>query len=133
METHIINPWMFYWIEVLDGFSIFMTIITIIFTLTVAGLLLYCLITYADNYEYGEDDRDVKQVKKMWGTTLKRVIPIYILSLMITIGIPSEQTIYKMMAADMITQENIQKAGQSVDQLIGYIVDKVEEVKSESE
>lgn len=45
--------------------------------------------------------------------------------------IPSEDTCYKMLAADMFTQDNINNATEYVTDVIDYAVDKLKEGNGE--
>lgn len=43
--------------------------------------------------------------------------------------IPAQDTIYKMIAATYITQENIENVGESIDKIADKLVEKINQVK----
>lgn len=111
----IINPWVFYWISVSDAMQ----------------RLMWCgvaigLIVLIVSACYDEDGTPVcgKHKNKV------RKIGIVIASLCLigAVFIPSEDTCYKMLAANMFTQDNINSATDYVTDVIDYAVDKVKEL-----
>jgi hypothetical protein len=51
--------------------------------------------------------------------------------MLICATIPSEKTMYAMLAASYITEENIDKAGNTVTDMVDYIFDKVDELQDD--
>lgn len=116
----IISPWVFYWISVSDALSQMMPIGVFIGL----GVLIF-------SYCYNDND------KSIWGERehMVRKVGIFLTSLCL-IGIvflPSEDTCYKMLAADMFTQDNINNATEYVTDVIDYAVDKVKELSPTTE
>lgn len=62
-----------------------------------------------------------------------RKVGIFLTSLCLigAVFLPSEDTCYKMLAADMFTQDNINNATEYVTDVIDYAVDKVKEMDRE--
>ena len=113
----IISPWVFYWISVSDTLSRLM-----LFGVFVGLSVLVFSCVYNDNGESicGERKHMVRKV----GIFLTSLCLIGIVFL------PSEDTCYKMLAADMFTQDNINSATEYVTDVIDYAVDKVKELNS---
>lgn len=114
----IINPWIFYWIGVLDTFKGVALIIAVI---TVIGVIVMGLWMGLDiSFDNGVDS----DMAKLW---IKLAIVSFVAS-MICAVLPSESTCYKMLAAKMFTQDNINSATEYVTDVIDYAVDKVKEL-----
>lgn len=116
----IISPWVFYWISVSDTLSQMMPIGVFIGL----GVLIF-------SYCYNDNDESI------WGERehMVRKAGIFLTSLCL-IGIvflPSKDICYKMLAADMFTQDNINNATEYVTDVIDYAVDKVKELNPTAE
>lgn len=118
----IINPWVFYWISVSEGIKVVLLIVECI--LLVAFIIL-CIATgfNADNYSFKDEDV-INEVKL--------TIKVAIVSLIVAVlccAVPDSNTCYKMLAANMFTQDNINSATDYVTDVIDYAVDKVKELQ----
>lgn len=112
----IISPWVFYWIDICNtvGTVAFLcAIATALGTLGFGGMAL-------DNYDAREHSNAVKWAKR-FATGL-------VISIALCVLIPSEDTCYKMLAAKMFTQDNINNATEYVTDVLDYAVDKVKEL-----
>lgn len=117
----IINPWVFYWISV---FSNIQTILVIVLIITVVATITLGIMTATEANVYSFRDADATRYGK-W--TIKLAIVSVVLGVICSI-IPSEETCYKMLAANMFTQDNINSATDYVTDVIDYAVDKVKEL-----
>lgn len=116
----IINPALFYLIDLSKGLSFFFGIIGG-FTLTVVfivGLLVMC----EDGYD--TEDKDVMETWKR----IKYFLIVGLACIFMTVIIPSEETCYKMVAANIVTPKNIEAVSGTATDIIDYIVDSVEEI-----
>lgn len=116
----IINPALFYLIDLSKGLSFFFGIIGG-FTLAVVfivGLLVMC----EDGYD--TEDKDVMETWKR----IKYFLIVGLACIFMTVIIPSEETCYKMVAANIVTPNNIEAVGDTATDIIDYIVDSVEEI-----
>lgn len=91
----IISPWTFYLINLVDGASI---ISFIIFALCLIGAAVAALI-YLNS-----PDCETEEGTKKW---FKRFAIGTVISLIMIIVIPSKETCYQMLAAKMVTYENV--------------------------
>ena len=116
----IISPWVFYWISVSDAMSRLMSIGVFIGL----GVLVFSC-CYDDNGESICGER--KQMVRKAG--------IFLTSLCLIGGVflPSEDTCYKMLAANMFTEKNVTAATEYVTDVIDYAVDKVKELSPTTE
>lgn len=111
----IISPWIFYWISVSDTLS------RLMWAGVAAGVIVLVFSFCCDDDGKsicGEQEHMVRKV----GVFLTS------LCLICAVFLPSEDTCYKMLAADMFTQDNINNATEYVTDVIDYAVDKVKEL-----
>lgn len=111
----IINPWVFYWISVSDVLS------RLMWVGVSAGLIVLIFSSCCD-----DDGKSICGQQKH----MVRKVGILLTSLCLVgaVFLPSEDTCYKMLAADMFTQDNINNATEYVTDVIDYAVDKVKEM-----
>lgn len=111
----IINPWVFYWIDVADVLRLLMWV-----GVTFGSFLFVISFSQTDegNSIWGRYERGIRKV----GIFLAAI------GFVGAVFIPSEETCYKMLAANMFTQNNIDNATEYVTDVIDYAVDKVKEL-----
>lgn len=117
----IISPWVFYWIGIVD--NIRTLLITILIVLVIGGVIMFmCTISDADDYGV-KNEGVAKEVK----ICIKVAIATFVVAVLVCV-IPDSDTCYKMLAAKMFTQDNINSATEYVTDVIDYAVDKVKEL-----
>lgn len=120
----IINPWWFYLTDVVETIDF----ISMLFTaFGVIGCLIFFFCMF-DCVEY----KDEETIQKNWGIFKKFVIMTMIF-LLTAIIVPARDTVYKMLAASLVTHENIQIVGESATDVVDYIVEKIDEVVNHGE
>ncbi len=117
----IISPWVFYWIGIVDNIRTLLIAILIVLIIGEAIMLL-CTMCDADDYSF--KDKNVAEEVKL---CIKVAIATFVVAVLICV-VPSEDTCYKMLAAKMFTQDNINSATEYVTDVIDYAVDKVKEL-----
>ena len=119
--NYIINPWFFYWINVANG----MMTVSIV-GLFVSGITFIAgCIMVIDNINYGSDDKDYKNGKKL----LKISIPMLIVFVLFVIFIPDKSTLIEMQVSKMATYENAKLAVDSLKEFVDYIVEAAKSLK----
>ena len=113
----IINPWLFYLVDCLEGLKM-VCIISVPVLVVVIGFLTATI----DDLGRGEE-KELKSARR----TRKIVILFSILILIVIPFIPSKETCYKMMVASKITDNNIQKAEDTIKNSVDYIFEKINE------
>lgn len=122
----IINPWVFYWIGISD--NVRTLLITVLIVLVIGGVIMFmCTISDAD--DYGLKNEDVAKEVKI---CIKVAIATFVVAVLACV-IPDSDTCYKMLAAKMFTQDNINNATEYVTDVIDYAVDKVKELQPNTE
>lgn len=126
----IINPWIFYFADVANS---------MVFVFVFAGIgffvyAFYKFVTLDEDmfvmnpdgfYALREKDENIK--KKDWHI-IKRSLIICCIFILLSALTPTEKTIYKMMIANYITEDNLSKGKEEAKELIDYIVDRMDEV-----
>lgn len=113
----IINPWLFYLVDCLDGLKM-VCIISVPVLVIVIGFLTATI----DDLGRGEE-KELKSARR----TRKIVILFSIFLLIVIPFIPNKETCYKMMVASKITDTNIQKAEDVIKNSVDYIFEKINE------
>lgn len=119
----IINPWIFYLIEVLKGLkevsvvAIFMTIIMLI-CIGIATLWL------RSEDSFYHSDNNASTIKACIRAFKKLSIVACVIT-SVYIVTPSEETMYKMLVAQYVTYENVDKATESIKEGVDYIFKKL--------
>ena len=113
----IINPWMFYLVDCLDGLKM-LCIFAVPLLLFVIVIITIMIDDLKPNME-----KELKSYRR----TRKIVILFSILLLVVIPFIPSKETCYKMMVASQITDTNIQKAEDTIKNSVDYIFEKINE------
>lgn len=127
--THVINPMLFYWCSVSDTAKA-LAIIATIMLIVVCFVFLFIGAFYigeAFNYGGGEDSDDYKVGAKFLNWAQKCIVPLVVL-LMLSIFIPSEKTLYKMMVANIATYENIDLTAETIEDAFDHVIDKLIEL-----
>ena len=113
----IINPWMFYLVDCLEGLKM-----VCICAVPVLVIVIGFLTATIDDLGRGEE-KELKSARR----TRKIVILFSIFLLIVIPFIPSKETCYKMMVASQITDNNIQKAEDTIKNSVDYIFEKINE------
>lgn len=108
----IINPWLFYLIDKAEDIAFPLALIGIMFW--IATIIMYFLAS--DNEEWA--------VNFLKSTKLIRIL--LTIGLIIATLLPSKETSYKMLAASMVTPNNITAVGETAEDIIDYIVKSVD-------
>lgn len=125
--THVISPMWFYLCEVSDSIKFIAISGVIVVGLVLAGLLLFGFGFIAANVGYGEEDSDYKLGVALVKIAEKVMIPLAI-TLVLAVVIPSKETLYKMMVADVATYENIDLTTQTIEEAFDHVIDKLVEL-----
>lgn len=124
---NVINP---IWFYLCDVFNIVKTGAAIAsWMIGIAWLSTYVLgwLLTITNTSYGEDDSDYKEGLALKATAKKLMIP-FIIAFSINIFVPSENTVYKMMVANLATYENIDIAADTIEEAFDHVIDKLVEL-----
>ena len=110
----VISPWVFYLINIAKGIRI----VSLFASFCVFIPFVYGFGTMVSNKEFGNDDKDYLRGKR----TFKISLVILIISLGISIFIPSSDTILKMVIAKNVTYDAVDAAKDVVIQVYNDIL-----------
>lgn len=113
----VINPWLFYVIDLLGKLR---EMAIIVFWIIVATFFLVGFAAFLEGENW--EDKTILKLKK--GLKLS-IIPIVITSVMY-VAIPSKDVMYKMLVSKYVTYENIDKATNTIKDGVDYIFEKLD-------
>ena len=114
----IINPLFFYFISVTDVLRLLLLIGGFGFAAIVLFVGFICCVDY-----------DVEDIIKF----LKKPLIIGLIVGTIGIFVPSENTCYKMLAASLITPDNIEVVKDGTQELVDYIIDVADQITEDDD
>lgn len=119
MNGRIINPSWFYWVNVVQGAGIAVTILALIATIfCLVGLPLYHV-----DAVYNDESK-----KKFWKIAKGLIILCSVLWI-VSIFIPSKETLIEMQVAKYATYENAEWSVETIKQAVDYIINALKELK----
>lgn len=126
--TYIINPWFFYFASLLDGLWILISIVLFLAIVGTVGFSIWWLIEAYDNDFFVHDDKETP-----FANFCKKMIKVSaiatIISAVLIVVVPSEETVNKMMISSFVTKENVEKTKEEAKEIVDYIAEKAIEVK----
>ena len=121
--TYIINPWVFYLLNLIGNIVVLCWSLIVI---AVTTYLVYVTVWWCvDLYDSDKYPSPLAILKK-WK------IPV-ILCITALILIPSQETCYKMLIASQVTTEHIADAKETIREVADYIVESAKEIKGDVE
>ena len=114
----IINPWLFYLVDVIGNFKSACFALLLIIAIGFGATVIIVIGEAADELELDE----VKVIK-----VLKRMAVVGVLLMTFSILLPSKEACYQMIVASQITDTNIQKAEDMIKDSVDYIFEKINE------
>lgn len=138
MNNYIINPAVFYWINVLGTLQTLFAIAGSF--LIVASIIFISCYYYQKNeaIDYKWDDKAAKNVKviddddmeiaKTWLKWAKITIPFGIIFVIASIFIPGKVTSIEMLIARTATFDNVNMTVDGIKELVDYIINAIKSV-----
>lgn len=118
----IISPIWFYFVSLADKVGSLARVL-IIGGVILAGILALLLVIVETKGEFESEEERAR-----WYGYLKRSIITIFAAGVLYCAVPSETTCYKMMAAQIVTPDNISTVGKTSEDIINYIVESVKEI-----
>lgn len=110
----IINPWIFYVISVVSNLKD---------VCDLAALIIgFGLLFFGGSWIF---KAVVEEDKKPLPNVLKKLLIVFAISVGGVVVTPSEETMYKMLVAQYVTYENVDKATESIKEGVDYIFKKL--------
>ncbi len=122
MNEPIISPWVFYWVETMDQIR---DVVNCVIGVTMFISVIFLLLTLA----FEKEEREEHISEEIFKRIIKILAIVGVVSVIGFMFIPSKGTMYKMLAASYMTQENIENVGESIDKIADKLVEKINQVK----
>lgn len=126
--NYIINPAIFYWINVLDSISTVLVGALIIGGIGIIAIATLAICCYSAGKDYKRDDSDWKTFLGL-SKAMKILIPCYVLIILIAIFIPDKTTCYQILVAKYATIENTNLTIEALKSAVDYIVEAIGSLK----
>lgn len=123
----IISPIWFYLVNLFSKVEILTEALIALGVILTVIIAIILIAVEVDGEFVSEEER-----KKWYGYLKKSIITAIIAGIMYC-AIPSESTCYKMMAAQVVTPDNISTVGKTSEDIINYIVESVKEITDSNE
>ena len=118
----IISPIWFYFVSLADKIG------SLAVTLIIGGIIFSAILVIFLLVVEAEGDFESEEERRRWYGYLKKGIITIIAAEVLYCAVPSETTCYKMMAAQVVTPDNIATVGKTGEDIINYIVESVKEI-----
>ena len=118
--TPIINPWIFYVINLINKFDDLLWAVIIL--LVSIGVLIIAIIIDTGDFEIFEGVIKSK--------LFKIYITLFVLCPLLVVIIPSKETMYTMAVAHYVTYENVETATDIIKDGVDYLFDKIDDDKN---
>ena len=140
--TYIINPWFFYFVNLLGSFWTLISIVLFLAIIGAVGFSVWWLMeaynsdffVHDDNeHDNNEHDDNESPFAKFCKKIIKVSVIVTIISAVLMVAVPSEETVNKMMISSFITKENVEKikeeTKEGAKEIVDYIAEKAIELK----
>jgi len=117
MTEYIVNPMMFYWMQVSDELRGLLFIFGILLGI---ALITSTIITIV-NCEYNDDEQNRRSKKLIKTFAISTVICV-----MVGVFVPAKETLIEMSIAKMATVENAQIAIETIKEAADYVFEKID-------
>lgn len=130
MNTYLINPSLFYWFNVTESLRMF-AVITLVVSAAAfcTGTLKLCMDTYSAKHWPTISESEMKAIPGDKKFIKYSAIVLAITSIM-TIFIPSKETLIYMEVAKLATVENAEMSIEAVKAAVDYIVESIKSVNA---
>lgn len=116
----IIDPIWFYWLQVADAIKGICDILTIVIGGALALMAFLCV--YLTVFEYDDYTDECTKLLKY----VKRMVPIFAVTMLCVIFIPSKRTLIEMEIAKHATYSNVESVKEQIKDATDYILDRLE-------
>lgn len=117
-----IDPWFFYWTSILGGAKVLLIVIGCLCAAAVGIMGLAAFV-------YGLDFEDYKDNIKMIRKPLITLLIVGLVSVAVSVVLPTEETMIKMLIAKVITPDNVTSGIEAIKEAADYIIQKMAELR----
>ncbi len=128
MSGPIINPIFFYWLDVVNGLdSALFTLECAMVILAIVSIIIICVMLTIIK-DYPDNCEDEKKHLKLWQKIFKISISSFIFAILLSIFIPSKETLLSIMVAKFATYENAAWTLDTVKSAVDYIIEAISNI-----
>lgn len=127
----IIPSWIFYLISTLSSIKGFLFGASIVGLIIYGIYLTYGMILIMVGKDFGSNDDDFVKGKSVLNQSKKSAV-IMLIIMLISCFIPSEKTMYTMLANSFITHNNVETFKGNAKELTDYVFDKIKEIQNDN-
>lgn len=123
----IINPWIFYVINILlslEGFLIAMIWVAIL-AIVALGIGVMSKKEEIDIKKVGDVSEKDRKTYNQYISWLKKSIVAFAICSIVIIAIPTQETMYTMLVSSYVTTDNIETVGDVIQDSVDYIFEKL--------
>lgn len=126
--NYIVNPSYFYWISVANGLRTAFTVLGVVLLGAEVAMCIVAGIHYIMGKDYGKDDPDLQTAKALIKPMVICAIALFA-SFLVSIFIPSRNTLIEMLIARYATYENAEWTLDTIKSAVDYIVNAIQSMK----
>ena len=126
--NYIINPSWFYWISVANGLRNAFTFLGVVLLGAEVVMCIVASVHYSTGKGYGKDDPDLQTAKAMIKPIVICAVSLCA-SFLVSIFIPSRNTLIEMQIAKYATYENAEWTLDTIKSAVDYIVNAIQRMK----
>lgn len=133
---YIVNPKIFYWMNVLDNFKITIGILIAALSIAIISDVIVIVVNYFEGRDYKDcKDEDGNPTDSDWRNfllalkILKCIAPILVVLVLLVIFIPSKEAMIEMLIAKFATVENVNGSIDALKSVVDYIVEAIGSLK----
>lgn len=133
---YIVNPSWFYWLQVISYIQTWVFALAILLTLGSVLAIIFTILEYhlGSEWQFDVDEHGIPtdsdyRLYLLWKKVAKILSPIAIVVIIVSLFIPSKETIISMMIAKYATKENLNMSVDAIKSAVDYIVNAIKEVK----
>ena len=125
MENYIINPQVFYWINVLDSLQIAFDFIGLMFAILFVCLIITWVCNAIEAAKGFEDNKVYMKTCKTWAIITGIISFVLIMA---SVFIPGRTTSIEMLIAKTATYDNVNWTVQQVKDIVDYIINAIKSI-----
>lgn len=121
---YYINPWVFYIVSLISNIQF----VSVLFVFIGGFLFLIAIIAGPALIDEATDTKEEEdRYKAVFWKWMKRLPLVWIISLVIAITVPSEETMYKMLIASKISSDEVDHVIERLDDVVDSIIESKEQ------
>lgn len=131
MNDYIINPWFFYWLDVVPVIIKWSTVLGGLGA--VSCFIAFIFFAISKDKDSGLDTKEIACCAVVSRHIFKISVPLFIIGMTLSAFIPSRQAMIQMAVASKATYSNVEKIKTTAKEFVDYVIDKSKELSNGKE